>query len=674
MRGDPDAHADLKRGLMFVRALPRHGRMAKSRYEEAEEKLAKEPGVRDTELWWELGDEKIGKAVSALVDELWHLDLYRRNEAEKSIRRFGGKTMRGLFEGRELLFDRDNLRLNVTKAVTETLTAKIGTNRPRPKILTDGANHSLRLRAKKLQKYVDGIYQQAEVYAKCPMKFRDALIFGTGVTYFYANVGERKVECERVFPLEMLVDPVDAVNGEPRQIFRIKFLDKGVVKRMAPDKAAEIEDQKPLDAENLPEFWTDGRATRMVRVVEAWYRADYDLDGNLVPGKHVLACGDVTLVAEDYNYTEFPFEFFHWTKPTRGFWGDSAVSEIRGIEKEINRLLQHIQKSMRLAGMPWVLAPAESKVKHDKLTNEVASIIKYEGPTPPTIASFQAVHPQVMEHLWALYAKAFETLGTNQMQAAAIKPPGIDSGRALEQLGEEHLVRFKTVSKDFEDIVGRRFAQQFVRVARELDETLRDRGVKDGYVIRAVNNKTTLKLQWSDCAIGSDDFFLQTWPTSVLPITPSGRTEEVERWQQNGWITAQRAQDLLEFPDLESESNLTKADSELLEWQLEQMLDDGKDVVPEPRQNLDQAMQRGTYALEFGMRTNVPEAHLDKLRVFLNAIEELQQAAAAAAAPPPSPMGTIPGMPMPAGALGPTSPQGMPGMPPVPAPGMPSPM
>jgi hypothetical protein len=611
--------------------------------------------------------------MTALAAELWELDSDRRTEYERNLRRFGGKTLRGLFQGSELFFDRNNLRLNVTKAVTETLTAKVGSNRPRPKVLTDGANWSLRTRAKKLQNFLDGTYQTAEVYPKLPLQFRDALVSGTGIMHFFPNYGARRTDCELVFPLELTVDPVEAVNGAPRTLYRNKFIDKGKLKRAFPDKAGEIERQKPVDVRDLPDFWNDGRATRMVCVVEGWYLADYDNKGNLVPGKHVIACGDCTLSVDDYEETEFPFEFFHWTPPMRGFWGDSAVAEIRGIEKEVNRLLQHIQKSMKLAGMPWILSPTDAKVKSDKLTNEIGSIIKYDGPTPPTIASFQAVHPQVMEHLWALYAKAFETLGTNQLQAAAVKPPGIDSGRALAQLSEEHLVRFKHVSKAFEDMVGRRFAAQFVRCARQLDEYLKENNEPEGYVLKAYNNKTTLKIKWAECSLGPDEFFLQTWPTSVLPITPSGRTEEVERWQQNGWITPARAQDLLEFPDLESESNLVKADTELLEWQLEQLLDEGKQIYPEPRQDLETALQRGTYALERGMIMGVPEAHLDFLRDFLSACEEMIQLAAPPPPPPMDPSMMGGGMPMPPGAMGPQSPQGMPGMSPG-APGMAAPM
>lgn len=629
------------------------------------------PIVKDKSLWWLLEGEELGAQVSAIGEQLWEADSPRRVEIEKNLRRFGGTSMRGLFQGRMPAPDADNARINITKAVTETLTAKVGSNRARPKVLTTGGNHSLRIRAKKLQRFLDGAYKQARVYGLTPLVFRDALLCGTGVTYFYPNIGKKTVEAERVFPPEILVDDMEAVNGNPQTLFRVKFIDKGKLAGMFPKKAREIEDLATVSQDELPDLAIDQeeyRGNRMVRVFEAWHLAIYADDGTLVKGKRVLAASKLLLGEDEWAEDFFPFEFFHWSAPVRGFWGDSAVAEIRGLEKEVNTLLQKVQKAMRLAGQPWVLNPRGAKVKPAKITNETALIVDYDGPTPPTVVTFTPVSPQIIEQMWTLHSKAYAQLGTNELQAAAIKPPGIDSGRGLEQLSEEHLVRFKHVSKAFEDMVGSAFARQLVRCARELDERLRARGDKNGYVIRATANKTSIQIKWSDAQIDPDDFFLETWPTSVLPLTPSGKTEEVERWQQNGWITKDRAQTLLEFPDLDSETNLTTADSELLEWQLEKMLDDGDDIVPEPRQNLQNAMQRGTFALEKGMQDGTPEENLDKLRTFLNACDELMQPPAPAPVPPGMPpMGAPPGMPMPAAALGPASPQGLPGM----SPGMP---
>lgn len=623
-------------------------------------------GTQDT--WWEANDRDIGPLVAAIGQRLWDIDSARRMDTQLSLKRFGGKMLRGLFLGSGSLFDRSNLRLNITKSVTESLTSKVGKNRPRPFVLTDGGNWSLRQRGKKLQKFLDGAYQSAEVYSKIPLVFRDALLMGTGVTHFFPMFGKMQIGVERVFPLEILVDPLESTNGEPRAIFRHKIIDRFVLANAVPAMRKVIEAAPGVPLDELPFYGETERGNpNMIRVVEGWYLADYSLKGELIPGKHVLAVSNATLHVEDYEHDYFPFEFFHWTAPVLGFWGDSAVAEIRGIEKEVNTLLQSAQKAMKLAGQPWVLTPDGAKVKPEKMTNEAGLIVRYSGVTPPQIATFQAQHPQVLQQAWMLKAQAYELLGTNENQASGTKPPGIDSGRALEQLSEEHLARFETQSRAFEDQVGRRYARQILRVAGELDEHSKSIG-KGGYVLRAVNNKTMLKIKWDDAKLSPDDFFMQTFPTSILPLLPSGRTEEVERWQANGWTTPAQARALLDFPDLSANGDVATADQDLLEWQLEQMLDEGKDVVPEPRQNLQNALQWGTYALEKGLTDGTPEEHLEKLRTYLNAIDDMQKQAAdeakaqAQLAMQNQPPGMLPAAPGPAA---PPPVPGVPGMPPA---------
>ena len=585
------------------------------------------PGIYHGDSWWTLRGEDLANAVSAIGEDLWLADEPRRVEVEKNLRRFGGKLLRGLWQGRDPSPDMDNARLNVTKSVTETLTAKVGSIRPRPKILTNGADHSLRTRAKKLQRFLDGIYRQTSVYKLTPTIFRDALLTGTGVASFFPLVGKRTIGIERVFPLEVLIDSVEAINGTTQNLWRVKYLDKDVLKGMFPKATRDIENLATVSQDELPDYIVEPQQTvrgnRMVKVFEAFHAAVYAEDGTLTPGCRAIASGRVLLCYDEWEYDFFPYEFFHWSEPVRGFWGDSAVGEIRGLEREINRLLQKVQRAMRLVGQPWVLNPRGGKVKPAKITNETALVLDYDGPSPPTVVTFQPIHPQVIEQIWTLHSKAYAQLGTNELQASATKPPGIDSGRGLEQLSEEHLVRFKHVSKSFEDFVAIAFARQFLRCAECLDERLKDLGHSEGYVVRATASKTVLKISWSEAKITPDDFFLETWPTSALPLTPSGRTEEVERWQANGWIDAQRAQTLLEFPDLDSETDLATADSELLEWQLEQMIDDGKETYPIEEQDLQRAKSRAAFALEHALIDGTPATHCDRLRDFMTACDEM---------------------------------------------------
>jgi hypothetical protein len=588
---------------------------------------------------------------------IWDQDSYRRDEIELNMRRYNQRGMRGLFPTQAIFPDRDNIRVNITKAAIETLVAKVGSNRPRPKLMTNGAKWGDRRRAKQLQKFLDAVFKANNVSGLTKEVFRDALLCGTGIIHIYANVGRRQAQAERVFPLEVVVDPTESVNGTPLNMYRTKFLDRQTLKSMFPNFSDEIDALPAASIEEIPLGSDEDprRAQSMVQVWESWHLATYDYRGNKTEGRTVLACENLLLSCEEWCYDYFPFSFFHWNgKPVRGFWADSAAAEIRGYERECNKLLQKVQRAMSIAGQPWILAPESAKVKPGKITNETGLVVEYKGQIAPTIQTHQPVHPALMEQAWQLQQKAFQQLGTNEYQTAGVKPAGIESGRGLEQLSEEHLVRFKAVSQDLEQFVAVDLSRQFLRAAAELDHELREQGVKKGYVVKSATGKTWLEIDWSSAYISPDDLSVECWPTSILPISPAGRTEEVERWQANKWITPEQAMALLEFPDLESETNLQTADVELVEWQLEKMLDDGKDIQPEEIQNLAYAKKRVAYAIEFAVQNNCPEENIDKARTFLFALDALVPAQggpedmAMAGGPPVSPMG-------PAGPVSPAS-------------------
>jgi hypothetical protein len=627
--------------------------------------------------WWEDdNEESCGRQLNGLVSTLWERDADRRGEIEENYRRFSGPSVRTVgamaAPAPEAIVARKRpLRLNLVKSVVETITAKVGKNRPRPTLLTDGGNHELQMRIRDLQKFVDGAYQQAEVYNLIPGVFRDAMIAGTGLLHFYGRrqADSGRICAERMLPTELLVDARDAINGDPQSAYRVKFMDRWMLSKLFPKSKLEIMSARTIALDELPDYERSDAAysSNLVRVVEAWHLATYDYEGELVPGRRVIIVDNHVLCSEEWAFDYFPFERYHWTAPTTGYWGESAVGEVIPIDSEVNTLLQQIQAAMRLTANPWVLISKGSKVKATKLTNKIGQLVEYDGPTPPSVVSHQPIHPQVIQHLWGLFAKAYEILGSNEMAASAVKPPGVDSGRALEQLSEEHLVRFETQSRHLEDVIGVKCCRQVLRVAKELNDS-----IPGGFVLRSTVGKTALKLPWDKVEMSPHDFFAQCFPTSILPHLPAGRTEEVERWQANQWIDAAQAQKLLDFPDLDTDANLMLADEHLLDSQISEMLygdgDNDELVLPDPRQNLEKAATRVTYAYLEGLHKGVPEARLRKLRRYLDAIDEINQAAA----PPPPPEAMLGAGPVGDTAMGPGA---MPpaGAPPMMPPGMPMP-
>lgn len=584
--------------------------------------------------WWESEERDVAGRMTSTARAVWEDDSWRRDEINKNLRRFNQRGLRGLFLGDGLNPDRNNVRVNISKASVETLTAKVGTARPRPKFLTQGGDWSTRRRVKKLQRFTDQATRAAKVHDVGKHVFRDAMIGGTGIMAFVPDVGRKMVRAERVFPPEVVVDEAEAVDGNPQNMFRSKFLDRSVLSTSFPKKKGDLAAVPKADMTEGGDDAVTQAATStrhdMVQVWEAWHLATYDGNGDLVPGRHVVAAGDVLLVDEEYEYDYFPFAFFHWSDPVRGFWGDSALSEIRGLEKSCNTMLQKIDRAMRLTGQPWVLSHINAKVPDAKFTDQTALIIPWQGQIKPEVVAHQPIHPQVIQQAWTLQSKAFEQLGLTELQVAGARPPGIESGRALEQLSEEHLVRFKDVAQRYEQLMAMDVSRHFLRCAQELDDALKARG-KKGYQVRAKYGKYSADIDWAEAKVAPDDLTIEVWPTSALPLTPAGRTQEVERWQTNGWITPQRAMVLLEFPDLDSESDLASADVELVEWQLEQMLEDGKDVTPLDVQNLEYARQRVIYAIERATQDGCPLDHIDKANTYLEVLQSFLPAPAAPA-------------------------------------------
>lgn len=611
--------------------------------------------------WWAYDEDSIATAVEGRARMLWDDDAGRRAEIEKNLRRWG-ITLAGLYLD-HTTFNKDAMRVNLTKSLTETITANVGKQRPRPLVLTDNGKFANRTRAKKLQRFLDGAYQQTDVYISSPGLFRNAMLCGTGAWYVDGDAWRSRFELENIFPLELLVDNAAATRGEryTREIFRVYPADKDTLIERYEDEVPDVCDaieRAPLygiDQMFPTRHLLDGnvRDLRTCMVVEAWRKAGYNHRGELIPGLRIKVCNGVVLEQEEWVEDAFPFVFHHWNDPVRGFWGESAVAEIRGLEREANVNLQRGQNAMRLGGMPIIVSPETAELKPAKVDNGPFPILPYRGQIAPTVQVMPAAHPDLLRAPERLITLAQNQLGTNNLQTAAERPPGTESGRMLEQLSETQVARMETVGKRFEHVVSKELAIRFVAAAKRMDRRRKDAG-ESGFRLRSTYKREVIDLRWDEVELGPDEFFIDVWPVSGLPHSPSGRTAEIERWQNNGWLTPDRAKRLLDFPDLESDASVSRASQDLLEWQLGQMLDDGEQVMPERRQNLQEAYDFGTHAKLKALRENVPAKHIALLEDFLLIIEEwLNEANAPTAAP-----GDI-SMPVP-GAEGDPSAAGMP--------------
>lgn len=637
--------------------------------------------------WWELGKNKAHDAVWSQFSHLENHDKARIHRYETYAKVYGGPSSDSVKPEDSGNTDFETLtgipiRLNAAKAAVDTIVAKVGKLRPRPTFVTDGANYTLQSRARNLQLFIDGAFHQSDMYATSPGVFRNAMVFGTGVLHPY-RMGKRLCT-ENVHPADIYVDRVEAINGMPRTLYRVHYMDRVKLAAMAEHTRGKMTASRVLEAPRVKNrAWAlddeeEGSDIPdmggMVQVVEAFHLPDITEDtldeiqmrtGKRPEikdkgGRHIICIDGDTILDEEWCYDSFPFVFFHWSRPQRGFWGDSAIEEVAGLQVEINRIIRTAKKAFQLCGNPFWWVPASAGVDVDKLTNELGlKVVGGGGEGRPELVTFKPLDHQILDHMWQLYSKCFEILGSNQLAAAATAPAGLESGRALEKLSEEHTERFMTVSRDFEHAVGELSTRQYLRLAKEIDQNMRDAGM-GSFRIKAGEGREFFDISWDEVSMDSDSYFIKVFPASSLPTTPALRAAELERYQNSGWIDKTTALRLLDMPDLVEETNLNTSGQRLLFKQIEAMLEHGEPEAPEPYQNHQEALSICQNAILQARIKGVDAGNIDLLRDFITALE-----AFIAAAQPPAPEPGAMGGPPEGSAVAPPAPTA-----PAPAPTM----
>jgi hypothetical protein len=336
-------------------------------------------------------------------------------------------------------------------------------------------------------------------------------------------------------------------------------------------------------------------------------------DSNGENGIHILATDAGSLVSEPYERQRFPFAAIRYTVQPVGYYGSSITEDLLGIQIEINRLAMHMQQSMRLLSNPRVFIEEGSSVNINQLTNEIGGIVKYRG-TAPVIQTAQTVAPELFNQLNMLYNRAYEIIGVSQLAAASRNPLGANaSGRALREMTDIQSDRFALTSYQYQQF-HLDLGQLFLDEAKDL--AAQGKPVPS----KAFDRKNGLEsLDWNDIDLQDDEYVMQCFPASALPDQPGARIESIRELMQMGMIDPDTAQELLDFPDLDKYTGLAVAPTRIVQRLIEQMLESGVYIPPEPYLPVDK-MQRMAqlYYCDAQVR-GMEEDKLNLLRQFIDA-------------------------------------------------------
>lgn len=632
--------------------------------------------VRDVHhpRWWTLEGQKAGidgqlcaGAIQNVVKGMQERQSTRLDRLISCGRLYGNATIRGVSGlsttamlpkpiGRE-----QSISDNVIQNIVDTSTARIGENKPRPYFLTDGGSYKVQRKAKKLNKFAEGIFYETKAYRLGSDAQRDAEVFGDGL--LFVSVRHNRVRIERVLSAEVWIDEVDGLYGRPRQMHWVRAVDREELqewvkqgKDWSGKKAALAAVAR---AARAPLYTQTGQpdASDMVLVRESWHlRSGPDA----TDGKHCISIDNALLdPLSDWPHDFFPFARWRWSPRPMGYWSQGLCEQLSSKQIQLNKLDWTIDQSMHRAGSYKVFVEDGSKIVSEHLNNEIGSIIKYRGKEPSYFVP-QAVHPDYFTRRQQIIESMYERAGMSQLTATGQKPQGLDSGEAIRNYRDTVSEGAKTKENLNEDAF-MDLAKICIAMAREVAEE------EGSYEVRAPSGRVLKSVKLTAADLDPADFEMQCFPTSSLPKDPAGRLQTIQEYIQAGFMTPRQGRRALDFPDLEAVESLANAAEDLLCEILDGICDEGEYAPPEPTDDLKLGKELVVEYINRGRSQDLEDERLDLLRQWSAQLDWLVQLAMPPAPPPMPGMvpGGPPGMP-PGGAMGPGMgpPQAMPMAPP----------
>lgn len=594
--------------------------------------------------WWE--ESKPDKAAAMMLTSAAYLKEsqgYRYRQAATYARLYGNQSLYS-FAGTNISkldqtygLPQERPTFNLIQSVTDTLVSRITQSRPQPVFLTDNGDYKQRNLSKKLNNFILGEFYQTKAYELAAIALRDALVEGTGVIHVF-ETPDNKVGLERVLLTELLIDPNEAMYGEPRQLYRIKLVDRDVL----IDNFPKFKDKLSVAAKAYPDNSADSSksVSDLIMVVEGWHLPS---GKNTKDGRHTIACSSGYLLDETYPKDKFPFAFLHYSPRLLGFWAQGVAEQLMGTQMELNSILYTISRAIKLVGVPRVFQEEGSKVTSASHNNEVGVIVKYRG-TKPEYEVAPCNAPELYAERDKLIQYGYQQSGVSAMQASSQKPSGLDSGEAIRTYDDISTDRFASLSRRYDNL--------FIDLTYQIIDLAKDICIRDDAYSTVYPNKNgTKEINLNKADLIQDSFIVQCFTQSSLPKDPAGRLQKVTEMVQSGMITLQEGRRLLDYPDLEQIEKLANAAEERIFQILDEIIEDGKYTPPDPFMDLTLATTLTTQYINLYASAKLEESKAQKLRDFFSVVQTIKQAAM----PPPMPS-IQPGVPQASPEALPTSP------------------
>jgi flagellar hook protein FlgE len=563
--------------------------------------------------------------------------VYARLYGNQSLYNFAGSNIGKMDQSQGLPQERPTF--NLIQSATDTLVSRISQNRPQPVFLTDNGDYKQRTLAKKLNNFVGGEFFRCKTYELATIALRDALVEGDGLIHVF-ETQDNRVGMERVLLTELLVDPNEAMYGEPRRLYRMKLIDREVLLANFPKLSKKIADAAKATPDNSAN--ASKSVADLVMVVESWSLPSIK---GAKDGRHMLACSAGCLIDEEYTKDRFPFSRISYSPRLLGYWSQGIEEQLMGTQIELNSILYTISRAIKLVGVPRVFQEDSSKVVSAHHSNEVGVIVKYRG-TKPSYEVAPCNAPELYAERDKLIQYGYQQCGVSALQASSQKPQGLNSGEAIRSYDDISTDRFASLA--------RRYDNFFIDLAYLIVDQAKDICDREGKYSTVYPNKDgTKQIDLKSADMVEDSFVIQCFTQSALPKDPAGRLAKVTEMITSGMISIQEGRRLLDYPDLEQIEKLANAGEERIFQMLDLIIEKGKYTPPDTFMDLALAETLTTQYINLYTAANLEEEKAQMLRDFFGQIQDIKQAAQ----PPPPPTPEMPAAGVPEASVLPPPPQ-----------------
>lgn len=618
--------------------------------------------MSDLPWWRETDARKLGQNLASVCARLDRSQAWRKTLASERLSVYLGRTVTVENIDREagwLGRERESEVITFAKSAINTCVARIAAKqRPKPMVLTQGADFSTRLQARKRSKFLEGQFHEPQgiyptLYDLGYRVFRDAAVFD-GIAKVELDPVLKKFAVRRKFAWNVFYDEFDALEGNPHAIYEKRYVDIGALSEEFESKAGYIREH--AESCRVPETVRYGVADkRCVVVWEAYTKATCDDE----PGRRVVIMGNEVLCDEEWTHDGFPYIPMLWETAPVGCYGIPLIDSVRIPQARANLFHTRAAENTNLLAGGWV-AVEKGSVDADQQaaleSNEAVKILWYTpGKPPPAVQMPQLFSPQLLEMAQLNGTMVFERAGVSELAAQSKREPGIDSGVAIRNMTDLQDTLFLPQARMFEQWyidVGKCMlwlVNDFVKAhpTESITSYLPDSG---GFLD---------SIDWKEIDVGEKSLYtVQIQPGSALADSYGAKLQFVQDLLSGGMIDAETAKRFMTQgnPDLEAFANRSNGQYNWVERMIAEVLDaeDGEEYMepPDPLMNLMDAVFQVTQAyIEISSWPNTPESKRRALRNFVTQGIELINRAKAPPEPQPGPsqMGAAPTPPAPGG-------------------------